>query len=97
MLIDVMSARQCSWGPRGCWRPPPSRRFAAVCLDRPGIAERAVGAGGADGDRVGVEHHEGEAAVAFGRMPGRIETPQRGGYRYEPVAQADADVRGRGS
>src|SRR5512147_2459739 len=35
-----------------------------------GIAEHAVDAGGADGDDVGIEHHEGKSAVAFEGMPG---------------------------
>ena len=41
-----------------------------MCRHQSGIAKHAVAAGGADGDDVGVEHHEGESPVAFERVPG---------------------------
>ena len=41
-----------------------------MCLHQSSIAEHAVDAGGADGDDIGVEHHEGEPAVAFQWMIG---------------------------
>ena len=41
-----------------------------MCLHQSGIAKGAVDAGRADGDDVGIEHHECEPAVAFQRMPG---------------------------
>src|SRR5215471_11624251 len=39
--------------------------FAAVAFEQAGLLEDAVDAGGATGDHVGVEHHEGQAAVAL--------------------------------
>jgi hypothetical protein len=41
-----------------------------VSLHQSSIAEHAVDAGGADGDDIGVKHHEGEPAVAFQLMTG---------------------------
>ena len=64
------------------------------------VAEHAVDAGGADGDDVGVEHHEGEPPVAFQRMPGVevedrlllpvLQPPIAGGQRVVLVGQAVA-------
>jgi hypothetical protein len=47
-----------------------------VVLHQSGVAERAVDAGGADGDDIGVEHHEGQPPVAFPRMAG-VEVEDR--------------------
>src|SRR5262249_53407520 len=46
------------------------RWFAVMCLHQSGVAEDAVDARGADGDHVGVEHHEGEPAITLERMAG---------------------------
>ena len=71
-----------------------------MCLHQSGVAEHAVDAGGADGDDVGVEHHEGEPPVAFQGMPGVevedgrllpvLEPPIAGDQRVVLVGQAVA-------
>jgi hypothetical protein len=47
------------------------------------VAEHAIDAGGADGDDVGIEHHEGKSPVAFEGMPG-VKVEDR---RFPPVLQ----------
>src|SRR4051812_13831990 len=47
-----------------------------MTLHQSGVAEHTVDARGADGDGVGVEHHEGEPPVALQRMA-RVEVEDR--------------------
>src|SRR4051812_21882962 len=47
-----------------------------MSLHQPGALEHPVDAGGADGDDVGVEHHEGQPPVAFQRVL-RVEAEDR--------------------
>src|SRR6476661_5485466 len=69
-------------------------------LQQSSVPEHAVDARRADGDDVGVEHHEGEPAVAFQRMAGvevedgrllpRLEPPVAGDQCVVLVGQAVA-------
>lgn len=70
-----------------------------MSLQQSCAAEHAVGTRGAHGDDIGVEHHEGESAVAFQAMGGMdlqevsllpgFELPDAGDQRVLRVGQSE--------
>jgi hypothetical protein len=63
-----------------------------VRLHQSGVAEHAIDARGADGDDVGVEHHEGEPPVALRGMAGVEVEDGRLLPRLEPPVARDQGI-----
>ena len=82
---------QCSCGLKGCTKPVPFRWLGRCVVSRPaaGAPDRR---GRADGDDIGVEHHEGQPPVAFERMLRRGSRDRLLLPVLEPVVAGDLAV-----